>query len=102
MTMLEDLREVVRMVQNARPGTYDSIAHHCAGFIRTHPAQIEQYARDAARWRYMRGEIAEGRGSIFGLISEAIPDDSEDTPSVIEPLIDKGIDAAMAKESGNG
>ena len=56
--MLADLSNVVRMIGNARPGTYDSIAHHCASFIRTHHAEIEAMARDAERYVKIRTDLS--------------------------------------------
>ena len=58
--LLEDLSNVVRMIGNARPGTYDSVAHHCASFIRTHHAEIEAMARDTEMLDWIQRISEEG------------------------------------------
>lgn len=74
--------------------------------IRTHHAEIAEAVADARRWKCLRGQLALGRGDVFGVMADAIPDNATDTVDVIEPLIDAGMDAFIdamhnsAREAG--
>jgi hypothetical protein len=109
MTMLEDLREVVRLLDAAQGAREDMCLERlraissCGLFIRTHAAQIEQDARDAEQLRnYIKiavpctclwsGHVRRDKdGSMRG--------ESKLTAKCRRCQI---LDAAMAKESGNG
>jgi hypothetical protein len=107
MTMLEDLREVVRLFDklpkdgNVTPSMYADAAQAAiaaVNFFRTHAAQIEQDARDAELWR-----------SFCQIIDDPDRASEESLHAILDDAINIGSGAlnlfiadAMAKECGNG
>jgi hypothetical protein len=85
--METDLLDVVKMMDKARPGTHDSIAHHCASLIRTHHAEIQRNAEDAARYRWLRNE-------------KACTVDFSELRWLADEEFDESIDAAMRSANG--
>ena|SRR6185503_21254333 len=108
MTMLEDLLEVARLIhefQNKEGPTirdidiaFTAASHAAYQFVERNAAKIEQDARDAERWRELCRQIdAEphnGASVLHSILDDAV--------NMGAGCLERHINEAMAKESGNG